>query len=448
MPKRFRTPPIDAPAANPAPVARREREIVEGLRDAFLSVDGHWRIADCNGRAEQILGRTRAELLGLDVWEVIGVPPDSPFGTVARRVKKTGEPEDAEITLNLNGAARLFDVRGFRIGQGVGVLAADITDVRRAERQLADSEMRFRELASRAPAPAWMTDAAGALEYANPALLHVLGHSEREVIGKDWGRQVHAEDWPPIRQAHTRHSQYSFTVRVRRGDGAWRTLQLTGVPRFDAVGAFSGHVGIASDITDVLAAAKTQQLLIDELNHRVKNTLATVQSIVRLTLKDSPGPKGAVDLLTDRLMALAQAHDLLSRQNWAGAGLSEMARLAVRHFDPEDRRIAISGPEVQLYPAAGLAVFLAINELATNATRHGSLSAPDGRVALSWREHRGAIELEWRESGGPAVTPPTRKGFGSRLLTTALAAELGAPAELVYAREGLICHIRIPLAAS
>lgn len=449
MPKRFLTPDIEAPFAELEASERRAREIIEGLRDAFVSVDVHWRITDCNARAEVILGRPRAELVGNTLWTVIGVAPDSPLGKSARRVKETGEAEEGEFTLNVGGVERLLSIRGFPLGEGVGVVAGDITELRLAERRLAESEARFRELANGAPAPTWMTGADGEIEYLNTAMLQVLGRSGDELIGSGWQRHMHPDDLPAfrraLRKAQAGHSRFVNAPRMQRGDGAWRTLQVAGVPRFDAHGAFSGHVGMATDITEVLAAQKRQEMLINELNHRVKNTLATVQSIVRQTLKDSPAAKGTLELLTDRLMALAAAHDVLARESWEGAELSEMAGQALRPFASDSRRIGIAGPKVRLHPGAALALFLAMNELATNAVRHGALSTPEGRVSLSWTKHDGAVDLEWRESGGPRVHPPTRKGLGSRLLGAGLASELGAPAEITYAPEGLICRIHTPV---
>lgn len=450
MPKRFQTPhpePLDAALEASE---RRRREIVEGLRDAFVSMDAEWRITDCNARTEAIVGRSRAELLGREIWEVVGVSPDSPLGDVARRVKRTGEPEESEFTLDLNGAERLLNMRGAPLGEGVAVMYADITELRRAERRLAESEARFRQLAAGLPAPTWMSRSDGIVEYVNPAMLDALGVTEDEVIGSSWERQVDPEQLPgfreAVREAEAHHTRLSHVFRVRRGDGAWRTLQMTGVPRFDGHGAFNGHVGIATDITDLLAAQKQQEMLINELNHRVRNTLATVQSIVRQTLKDRPAGAATLELLNDRLAALGAAQDLVSRENWEGAELTEVAHQAVRPFDPDARRIAIAGPEVRLYPSAALALFLAINELATNAVRHGALSVADGRVTLSWTTCDGAADLEWRESGGPPVSPPARKGLGSRLLDAGLAAELGSPAEMLYAPDGLVCriHARLP----
>jgi PAS domain S-box-containing protein len=451
MPKRFRTPRPEPLGGTLDASERRRRQVIEGLRDAFVSMDAHWRITDCNARTEAILGRTRAELLGREMWGVIGLSPDSPLGEVARRVKQTGEPEEVEFTLHVNGAERLLNMRGFPLDDGVAVMSADITELRRAERRLAESEARFRELAAGVPAPLWMSGAGGTLEYINPAMLEALGLSEHQLKGDGWERHVHPESLPEVREAlrkaQARHTRISYAVKVRRGDGAWRTLQVTGVPRFDAHGALCGHVGIATDITDLLAAEKRQKMLIDELNHRVRNTLATVQSIVRQTLKDGHTGKGVLELLNERLMALAAAHDILSRENWEGAELTEVAKNAVKPFDADDGRITIAGPEVRLDPSAALALFLAIHELATNATRHGALTAAGGRVTLSWESRNGAADLEWRESGGPPVRHPTRRGLGSRLLEAGLEAELGSPARIEYAPDGLVCRIHARLAA-
>ena len=445
MPRRFQTPEFGASETGVAGPERRAREIINGLRDAFLSLDSQWRITGCNSGAESILGRTSEELLGRALWEVIGISRGSPLGEAAQRVIDTGSPEESEVTLEVAGAERLLIVRAFPLGGGVGVTAGDLTDLRALARRLAESEARFRDLALIAPVPTWATGADGTFEHASPAMLDTLRLTEGEVVGSRWERLIHPDDVAAFQQAmhkaKAEHEGLQHTTRVRRGDGALRTLQLSGVPRFDAGGAANGYVGMTTDVTELVATQQRQQLLINELNHRVKNSLATVQSIVRQTLRGSPVGKETIDLLTERLVALAAAHDLLTRENWHSVELRGMARQAVQPFDPDASRIEIQGPTVWLYPSAALALFIALNELATNAMRHGALSAPEGRVELSWTERGGALDLQWRERGGPPVSPPTHKGFGSRLLDTGLQSELGAPAEITYAPEGLLCRI-------
>jgi len=195
-------------------------------------------------------------------------------------------------------------------------------------------------------------------------------------------------------------------------------------------------------------AAERQRLLINELNHRVKNTLATIQSLVHQTLRDGVVTRDARERLTERLLALSAAHNVLTRENWKSADLGEIAMEALRPYDdPPGSRIVASGPTARLAPNVALALSMALHELATNAVKYGALSTAEGRVQVSWsREARGqAMVLDWRECGGPPVVAPTTSGFGARLLA-GLAGELGAPAKVIYDLAGVMCRLRIPVA--
>jgi two-component sensor histidine kinase len=218
--------------------------------------------------------------------------------------------------------------------------------------------------------------------------------------------------------------------------------------RFDETGAFQGFVGLAMDITEARRAEEHQRLLINELNHRVKNTLATIQSLARQTLRDGVDARDARERLTERLLALSAAHNVLTRENWEGADLSEIAHEAMRPYqEPSDGRVRICGPRARLAPNAALALSMALHELATNAVKYGALSSAEGRVSLDWEPNAAgdAMDLTWREAGGPPVNAPGAKGFGSRLLAS-LSGELGGPAEIDYAPGGLTCRLKAPLA--
>jgi two-component sensor histidine kinase len=242
-------------------------------------------------------------------------------------------------------------------------------------------------------------------------------------------------------QARANAAPVEYEGRFRRPDGTLRIIQMYGRPRFDRSGKFCGHVGIATDVTEVRAAEARQRLLIDELNHRVKNTLATVQSLVRQTLREHKAHPELGAAINGRIFALAAAHDVLTREKWVGAELGAIAREATKPFS-EDGAFTFSGPRVRLAPKAAVALAMALHELSTNAMKYGSLSSPAGRVRLTWDCADGATTLEWRESDGPAVAPPEHAGFGSRLLGQVLKGELGAPAELDYMPTGLVCRIR------
>lgn len=200
------------------------------------------------------------------------------------------------------------------------------------------------------------------------------------------------------------------------------------------------------EIAERRRAERHQALLINELNHRVKNTLATVQSMISQTLRMSPNPQAAQAALTARILALSRAHDVLNGANWEGADLADLLAAALEPFEsPGASRVVHTGPRVQLPPSLALALAMAFHELATNATKYGALSVPDGEVWVEWNclgpDGSHQLELTWRERGGPPVSPPPRSGFGSRLLTRALPHQLHGEVRLDFAPDGLRCHI-------
>lgn len=192
-------------------------------------------------------------------------------------------------------------------------------------------------------------------------------------------------------------------------------------------------------------AEQRQRLLINELNHRVKNMLATVQAIAFQTLKGEIPLAEARSRFEARLMALSRAHSLLTAQNWEGASLERVAADSTEYLGGEAGRFEIGGEDLLLAPRAALALSLAFHELATNAAKYGALSAEGGSVSIGWTRDGGMLRIEWKERGGPPVVPPAQRGFGSRLIERGLAADLGGRAELLFAPDGLCCMIEAPL---
>lgn len=434
-----------------APDVLRARQIVDGLSEGFCGLDADWRLVDCNAVAARFLGGSRDEIVGRTVWEVLGSGPDGPFGQLARRVIATRTPEEAEILHVRGRRRRLLLLQVFPLHEGVGAVWRDITGVRDAERRLADSEAKYRELADGTPAAAWLTRPDGGLEFINQAMADALGRDRKELLGLRWQETIDEADRPRMdearREARSKRTAFHYEGRFRRPDGSLRIIQLYGRPRFDDSGRFRGFAGMATDVTETRLAEERQQLLIDELNHRVKNTLATVQSLIRHSLRHAEAPPELDSLLTERLIALSAAHDVLTREKWSGAGLADVAHAALGPYLGLGR-IGIEGPEVRISPNAAVALSMALHELCTNALKHGSLSNDTGRVNLRWRRAEWGVDLEWRESGGPPIAPPERTGFGSRLLGRALASEFGSAAELDYAADGLVCRIRVPTIAA
>jgi PAS domain S-box-containing protein len=223
---------------------------------------------------------------------------------------------------------------------------------------------------------------------------------------------------------------------------------LVGIAGQAAIGIDNARLYDAAqrEIAERREAEKHRELLINELNHRVKNTLATVQSITAQTLRTSAVETEVRDRIDARLIALSDAHNLLTEHNWEGTTLDRVVEMALRpHRSDREERFEAYGPEVQLSPKTALAIAMALHELATNAIKYGALSNEEGQVALHWqieeadREQR--LHIIWSEQGGPPVAPPTRKGFGTRLIERGLAAELGGSVQLSYPVSGVICVI-------
>jgi two-component sensor histidine kinase len=224
----------------------------------------------------------------------------------------------------------------------------------------------------------------------------------------------------------------------------WRTLAITG-----AIGAILLAVGLFFAIgmaTRIARAEALHGLLVNELNHRVKNTLATVQSIATQTFRTNSDSAEAQRKFSDRLVALGQAHGLLSEANWEGADVGGVAQRVLEPYATNPGRIRIIGPEILMPSAQALMLSMVFHELATNAVKYGALSSSSGAIVVEWRRDGNELALTWREHGGPPAHEPTQTGFGSRLITRGLAGN-GGTAQMAYNESGLVCTIRCPIRA-
>jgi two-component sensor histidine kinase/PAS domain-containing protein len=244
--------------------------------------------------------------------------------------------------------------------------------------------------------------------------------------------------------AGERTFEHRFRYRRHRDQGvAW--LHLRAEILCTPVGAPSHVLGVLQDVSDQVAVQERQQTLINELNHRVKNNLALVQSLARRTFRGA-GCDAALDRFIDRLIGLASTHEILTRSAWSKASLADLVAAGLRGLAIEPERVAIEGPDLGLHPDLAVAVSLAIHELATNAIKYGALSQDGGRVSLSWTVSPGGrLALVWRERGGPVVRAPARTGFGSELLARIFRSAGGA-VQTLYEAEGVVCRIEVDAA--
>ena len=202
----------------------------------------------------------------------------------------------------------------------------------------------------------------------------------------------------------------------------------------------------STDVSNRVELESQRELLILELDHRVRNTLTVVQALARLTFKDTN--LQAVRQFDQRLSALSEAHAVLTATHWTGASLKEIIARTVGAFDIQ-KKISVEGPDADLEPKAALCYAMALHELCTNAIKHGALRVPEGRIDIRWSiADQSRIHLIWKESGGPPATPSQAEGFGSRLIRDAISTELGTPVEMRFDAGGFVCEFDGPLQKS
>ncbi|HEX8470460.1 MAG TPA: HWE histidine kinase domain-containing protein [Brevundimonas sp.] len=204
------------------------------------------------------------------------------------------------------------------------------------------------------------------------------------------------------------------------------------------------QAGIEAEERD--AADKLQNLIHAELHHRIKNMLATVGAITDQSLRTATSMAHARSAIDGRFAALARAHDLLTRSSWENATINSTVRSAIEPFDQGGERFIISGEDIRITSSSVIAFAMTLNELCTNTTKFGALSLPSGQVDISWRVDGGRVHFDWAESGGPAVTEPTRKGFGTRMIT-ALGQQLKGQVALDYNSNGFVYSLNVPVEA-
>jgi PAS domain S-box-containing protein len=259
---------------------------------------------------------------------------------------------------------------------------------------------------------------------------------------------IHPEDWKHLQNAITsaRQNTPSFQTefRVCRPNGELRFCIGTAVASIDATDNIVRISGVTVDITDRKEAEERQVLLAREVDHRARNALALVQSIVRLTRSDTV--KSYISAVDGRIGALARAHTLLAQSRWQGADLGRLVEeeLAPYRAAGDDGRITASGPEVSLEPRTAQTLALALHELSTNAAKYGALSVMPGRVGVTWELQPDSLVLHWSESGGPPVGPPPSPGFGIRVISASIERQLEGKTDFHWRAEGLNCSLRVP----
>jgi two-component sensor histidine kinase/PAS domain-containing protein len=341
-------------------------------------------------------------------------------------------------------------------------LSEAATDIRTHEQEreetlshMAESEARLRLALNAGDLGSWeFTPSTGAF-ITSAACRANFGRGPHEPFTyADLVASIHPEDRQgqadAVAEAVANRTDLHVEYRAIWPDGSEHWVRVSGRTRIGADGRLS-MVGVSQDVTERRLADERQALLLHELNHRVKNTLATVQSVASLTRRSAEnGDPEAWTAFMDRLHGLSKTHDLLTNSQWQGALLEDVLKNELEPYqDSMQHRIRLRGPKINLQPNAVLALGLAVHELATNAVKYGSLSVPDGKVHVMWAVTAGpnppALLVEWVESGGPPVKKPERQGFGSKLIQRGLAQQLGGEIKLDFAPSGARCVVTFPI---
>ncbi|HYG27049.1 MAG TPA: HWE histidine kinase domain-containing protein [Caulobacteraceae bacterium] len=384
-------------------------------------------------------------------WSATHTPIHDDDGRVVFILQHTTDVTELEQLRRQAGAARKRALDSILSGN----LLQRAEHVQEANRQLESERNRLLEMFMQAPGfVAVLSGPEHVFQMHNPAYAQLIGH--RDIAGKAMREalpeiigQAYLGLLDSVYSTGEPYEGRANRVDIQRSPDSpleTRWLDFIYQPIRDDSGSVIGIFVQGHDVTDSIRSAERQKLMIDELNHRVKNTLATVQSIAMQTARAHGDPRTFAEGFQARLLALSHTHDLLTRSHWEGAELGDILQHETEAHGVS--RVSANGPRVALAPAAALSLGMIFHELATNAAKYGALSASDGRVLVDWsvaNQIRPRLALVWREIGGPPVTPPDRKGFGSRLIERNVRHDLAGEIDLDYASDGLTVTFSIPL---
>lgn len=416
------------------------RLLVEQMREGALTISRQGIILYCNsafagiaeGTAERIVGSSVLDFISGKEFEHLSAPD--------------GCPGREMVLTKIGGGRAAVTVSSVRLPfESLQVISAVVTDLTGHQLRL-----RHEAIVNSIGQPVYSLSPGLIIESWNPGAEALHGYAAHEIIGGPFQSLCPPGEYEVLEALanEVRQSGNALTrdVRLLHKNGTPFEALFCLAPLHGRDRKLSGYAAIAHDITERKAQEKTRQLLLDELNHRVKNTLAMVQSIARLTLRQSHDPDAFAESFTGRIQALAAAHDVLTASSWHGADLGSLVKEQLLFGAANDDRLTVSGPTVKLDPQTAVGLSLVLHELGTNASKYGALSVTAGRVDLAWETgvDGKVLKLRWQESGGPKVKAPSRRGFGTFIIEQSLSG-LDGVADLRFEPGGLVCDMRLPL---
>jgi len=443
---------------------RQWNALLEALPIGVFVCDLDGRIVRHNRRAVELWGRAPVGTQGrgdIVVYRLDGRKLDKTTSQLDE-VLATGAPaRDVEGVVERPDGSRidiLANIEPLRdeAGDLMGAVTCfqDVTEVKRARQRADRFDGWVRRVVEQSPVAIYWTDAEGRVLTFNKAAERLWGRTP--VVGEDrWcgshrlfhpdGRPMPLDTCPMAMALKTGEATHGLEAVFERPDGSRGAFLAYPTLLRDGAGPVMGAVNMLVDISERKVAEERQRVLVDELNHRVKNTLASVQSLAAHSLRGGTEPRRMRERFEARLLALSNAHNQLADRRWQDADLRTLAEDVLAPYRA-DHRVTLDGETVMISARTAVSLSLVLHELATNAVKYGALSIPAGRLAVNWRRSGPSrLILEWRESDGPPVEPPVHKGFGTRFIAGAIAGELGGRLEHEFAREGVSCRIEAPL---
>lgn len=303
-------------------------------------------------------------------------------------------------------------------------------------------------------------DRNGTVTLCNRSFLHLTRYQRSDqVVGRDVRQLIHHRAADGAHCAHTGHAvleaaltgtpAHGVDEEFYRADGTSFPVEFWARPVIRE-GQCAEVVCTFVDITERKQAEAQHEILNRELTHRMKNTLAVVQTIVSQTLRNSGDPKEALQAINARIVAMGRAHEALMHTEWEAAPIIDIVKGGIAMCGPDHPRVGIAGPRIDIGPKTALALTMALHELCTNAIKYGALSNDSGKVAVKWTLDGASddpnVHLRWNECGGPPVTAPTHTGFGTRIIEQYSRTQLGGDTELLFKPDGLEWTVNVPLA--
>ncbi|HEU0149805.1 MAG TPA: PAS domain S-box protein [Bradyrhizobium sp.] len=444
------------PGAPPATTANESSAaylaaIVSASADAILGTSRDGTVRSWNAACARLFGRSTEEMVGQSVLDIIpGELWDEEQAILAR--VGAGEPVENYETVRLAADGRPIEVSvtlspirdGFGVVIGISSIIRDVSEKKRAERGAA---MLAAIVTSTSDGVVSKT-LEGIVTSWNRSAERILGYSEADMLGRSIRTIIPAdrqqEEDRILATVLAGEIVDNFeTVRIRKG-GTLTDVAVTVSPVRDAAGRIVGASKIVRDITDKRQTREQLRTLLAEVNHRSKNLLSLVQAIARqMTRQDR---ELDLDRFLERLQAIAGNQDLLIQNDWRFIPLGDLVRSQLRTFgEAIGNRIHIEGPQVELTPEAAQAIGMALHELVTNAAKYGALANDDGRIDISWTRDGNLFAMRWTEQGGPPVAPPTRRGFGSKVISDMVRLSLDGGVEVLFPVSGLRWRLDCPI---